>query len=176
MAIVEFRNVCKTYHSGALEVAVLKNLSFAIDEGQFIVLLGPSGSGKSTLLNLVGGLDVVTSGSVHVCDQDLAGLDDDQLSDFRGKHIGFVFQSFNLIPVLTAAENIAYPLLNTRFPAVRAERRVDRLLKAVGLHERGHHLPGELSGGQRQRARPDWSSPTSRPPTSTARPPRRCCS
>ena len=151
MAIVEFRNVHKTYASGALEVPVLRDLSFSIDEGQFIVLLGPSGSGKSTLLNLVGGLDTVTSGSVHVCGEDLATLSDDQLTDFRGQHIGFVFQSFNLIPVLTAAENIAYPLLNTRFPPERAARRVDKLLKAVGLHERGHHLPGELSGGQRQR-------------------------
>lgn len=151
MAIVEFSKVSKKYLLGAVELPVLKDVSFQIKQGQFVVLLGPSGSGKSTLLNLVGGLDKADEGRVLVGGHDLAGMNDDRLTDFRGENIGFVFQSFNLIPVLSAAENIAYPLINAKISKDKAARRVRSLLAAMGLEDRGHHLPGELSGGQRQR-------------------------
>ena len=151
MNVVEFDNVSKSYTTGSVELPVLNKVTFSIQAGQFVVLLGPSGSGKSTLLNLVGGLDHPTSGSVTVCGEKFGQFSDNALTDFRGAHIGFIFQSFNLIPVLTAAENVEYPLLNTDLPAERRQRRVARLLAAVGLSDRAHHLPGELSGGQRQR-------------------------
>lgn len=151
MNVVEFDNVSKSYITGRMELPVLNNITFSIQAGQFVVLLGPSGSGKSTLLNLVGGLDHPTTGSVKVCGEEFSQFNDNALTDFRGAHIGFIFQSFNLIPVLTAAENVEYPLLNTDLPAERRQRRVARLLAAVGLSDRAHHLPGELSGGQRQR-------------------------
>ena len=151
MNVVEFDNVSKSYTTGSVELPVLNKVTFSIQAGQFVVLLGPSGSGKSTLLNLVGGLDHPTSGSVTVCGEKFGQFSDNALTDFRGAHIGFIFQSFNLIPVLTAAENVEYPLLNTDLPAERRQRRVARLLAAVGLEDRADHLPGELSGGQRQR-------------------------
>ncbi len=151
MHVVEFRKVSKSYTAGKIELPVLHDLSFGIDAGKFVVLLGPSGSGKSTLLNLVGGLDLPTQGDILVCGEDIGRMSDDALTRFRGAHVGFIFQSFNLIPVLTAAENVEYPLLNTSMPADRRKRRVKRLLAAVGLEARANHLPGELSGGQRQR-------------------------
>ena len=151
MNVVEFDNVSKSYTTGSVELPVLNKVTFSIQAGQFVVLLGPSGSGKSTLLNLVGGLDHPTSGSVTVCGEKFGQFSDNALTDFRAAHIGFIFQSFNLIPVLTAAENVEYPLLNTDLPAERRQRRVARLLAAVGLSDRAPHLPGELSGGQRQR-------------------------
>lgn len=151
MNIVEFNKVSKSYTTGRVELPVLNQLTFSIEAGQFVVLLGPSGSGKSTLLNIVGGLDQPSEGTIAVCGEDIGRLSDNALTDFRGAHIGFIFQSFNLIPVLTAAENVEYPLLNTDLPTGRRQRRVARLLAAVGLEDRAHHLPGELSGGQRQR-------------------------
>ena len=151
MNVVEFDNVSKSYTTGSVELPVLNKVTFSIQAGQFVVLLGPSGSGKSTLLNLVGGLDNPTNGSVTVCGKEFSQFNDNALTDFRAAHIGFIFQSFNLIPVLTAAENVEYPLLNTDLPAERRQRRVARLLAAVGLSDRAPHLPGELSGGQRQR-------------------------
>jgi len=151
MNVVEFNNVSKSYTTGKVEVPVLNQLTFAIEAGKFVVLMGPSGSGKSTLLNLVGGLDHPSEGTISVCGENIGRLGDNALTAFRGAHIGFIFQSFNLIPVLTAAENVEYPLLNTDLPAERRRRRVARLLAAVGLEDRADHLPGELSGGQRQR-------------------------
>ena len=130
MNVVEFDNVSKSYISGRIELPVLNQITFSIQAGQFVVLLGPSGSGKSTLLNLVGGLDNPTNGSVTVCGKEFSQFNDNALTDFRAAHIGFIFQSFNLIPVLTAAENVEYPLLNTDLPAERRQRRVARLLAA----------------------------------------------
>ncbi|MBK1686129.1 ABC transporter ATP-binding protein [Rubrivivax gelatinosus] len=132
-------------------VPVLRGIDLLVRPGCFTVLLGPSGSGKTTLLNLVGCLDRPDAGTLTVAGQDVAALGDDELSDFRSNNIGFIFQNFNLIPVLTAEENVEYPLVLAGMPAARRKRRVARLLEAVGLADRARNLPGQLSGGQRQR-------------------------
>ncbi len=150
-AVVRLHGVRKTYRLGAHVIPALQGVDLAVQRGELLALTGPSGSGKSTLLNLVGGLDLPTQGDILVCGEDIGRMSDDALTRFRGAHVGFIFQSFNLIPVLTAAENVEYPLLNTSMPADRRKRRVKRLLAAVGLEARANHLPGELSGGQRQR-------------------------
>jgi putative ABC transport system ATP-binding protein len=143
--------VIKSYQMDAVQVPVLRKIDLLIRPGHFTVLLGPSGSGKTTLLNLVGCIDRPDQGDVVVAGTAIGALDDDALSDFRSKNIGFVFQSFNLIPVLTAYENIEYPLLLAGTAPAERERRVTRLLEAVGLQDRAKNLPGQLSGGQRQR-------------------------
>lgn len=143
--------VVKSYQMDAVEVPVLRGIDLLVRPGQFTVLLGPSGSGKTTLLNLVGCVDRADQGDVVVAGQNIASLSDDALADFRASNIGFIFQNFNLIPVLTAFENIEYPLVLAGMPADRRRRRVDRLLAAVGLADRAKNLPGQLSGGQRQR-------------------------
>jgi putative ABC transport system ATP-binding protein len=143
--------VSKGYRMDAVDLPVLADIDLLVRPGQFTVLLGPSGSGKTTLLNLVGCIDRADSGQVTVIGRDVSTLDDDALSDFRARHIGFIFQNFNLLPVLTAQENIEYPMLLAGLaPEVRA-RRVRKLLKAVGLTDRALNRPGQLSGGQRQR-------------------------
>lgn len=143
--------VTKSYQLGSVEVPVLRGVDLLIRPGHFTVLLGPSGSGKTTLLNLVGCIDRADDGDVVVAGMPIRKLSDNALADFRAEHIGFVFQNFNLIPVLTAFENIEYPLILAGMAKARRQRRVSRLLEAVGLADRAHNLPGQLSGGQRQR-------------------------
>ncbi|GMT99422.1 ABC transporter ATP-binding protein [Corallococcus caeni] len=150
-AMVRLRGVSKTYRRGTVEVPVLAGVDLTIDTGAFEAFMGPSGSGKSTLLNLVSGLDQPTTGSVEVAGRDLGQMDDRALSDWRAAHVGFVFQLYNLIPVLSAAENVELPLLLT--PLTRAERRrhVAAALELVGLTHRVSHRPPQLSGGEQQR-------------------------
>ncbi|MEK8053318.1 ABC transporter ATP-binding protein [Ideonella sp. DXS22W] len=134
-----------------VEVPVLKGIDLLVRPAHFTVLLGPSGSGKSTLLNMLGCIDRPDAGSVTVAGTDIQSLTDDQLADFRAANIGFVFQSFNLIPVLSTFENVEYPLVLAGMPPERRQRRVKKLLDLVGLGDRARNLPGQLSGGQRQR-------------------------
>lgn len=143
--------VTKSYQMDAVEVPVLRGIDLLIRPGQFTVLLGPSGSGKTTLLNMVGCVDRADRGDVVVAGQPINTMSDDALADFRAANIGFIFQNFNLIPVLTAFENIEYPLILAGMPVDRRRRRVTRLLAAVGLADHAANLPGQLSGGQRQR-------------------------
>lgn len=143
--------VSKSYRLDEVRVPVLAGIDLLIRPGQFTVLLGPSGSGKTTLLNLIGCIDRPDTGQVVVAGQDVGGLDDDALADFRARHIGFIFQNFNLLPVLSAYENIDYPMLLAGLPAAVRGKRSAKLLRAVGLAEHGSKLPGQLSGGQRQR-------------------------
>ncbi len=141
----------KSYQMDDVQVPVLRKVDLVIRPGLFTVLLGPSGSGKTTLLNLLGCIDRPDKGEIQVAGQAIDRLSDDELSDFRGSHIGFVFQNFNLVPVLTAAENVEYPLVLAGMEPERRRRRVRRLLDAVGLADRANNRPGQLSGGQRQR-------------------------
>ena len=143
--------VDKSYQMDAVQVPVLKHIDLLVRPALFTVLLGPSGSGKTTLLNLIGCIDRPDVGEVVVAGTAINKLADDELSDFRSQNIGFVFQSFNLIPVLNAYENIEYPLVLAGIAPVERHRRVNRLLDAVGLSDRARNLPGQLSGGQRQR-------------------------
>jgi putative ABC transport system ATP-binding protein len=149
--MVRLVGVSKTYRRGTVEVPVLEAVDLTIDTGAFVAFMGPSGSGKSTLLNLISGLDQPTTGVVSVAGRNLAELDDRELSDWRAAHVGFVFQLYNLIPVLTAAENVELPLLLS--PLSRGERRrhVAAALDVVGLSHRVSHRPPQLSGGEQQR-------------------------
>jgi putative ABC transport system ATP-binding protein len=150
-ALVEIRNLWKAYRRGEAEVPVLEDVSLSIHAGEFVALMGPSGSGKTTLLNLIAGLDRPSAGSLRIQGREIAELDDHELDLWRNRSIGFVFQFYNLVPVLTAFENVELPLLVT--PASRAEReaRCQAALRVVGLGERTEHRPGELSGGEQQR-------------------------
>lgn len=152
-SVVQLADVHKRYPLGNNEVHALKGISFAIREGDFVSIAGPSGSGKSTILNLIGCIDVASSGTVVVEGQDTADLNDRQITRLRHQTIGFIFQSFNLMPVLDVYENIELPLLLNGKAPPRRERReyVDYLVREVGLEEWRKHRPGELSGGQRQR-------------------------
>src|SRR6516225_5438824 len=150
-AIVQLQAVDKTYPLDAVGVAALRHVDLEIRRGVFTVISGPSGSGKTTLLNLIGCIDRPDRGRLAVCGQDVAALDDDALSDFRARHLGFVFQNFNLLPVLTAAENVEMPLQLVGMPAAQRRARVDSLLDAVGLAAQARQRPSQLSGGQRQR-------------------------
>ncbi len=141
----------KSYQMDAVTVPVLKDIELLIRPALFTVLLGPSGSGKTTLLNLLGCIDHPDKGHVVVAGTAVQKLSDDELADFRSANIGFIFQNFSLIPVLTAFENIEYPLILAGMPIHRRRRRVSKLLRAVGLSDRANNLPGQLSGGQRQR-------------------------
>jgi putative ABC transport system ATP-binding protein len=149
--IIELCRVFKTYRKGGSEIHPLDDLTLTIDQGDFVALMGPSGSGKTTLLNLLGGLDTPTSGDVIVCGQNLAELSARQLARWRCDHVAYVFQAYNLLPVLTAYQNVELPL--TLLPLTRRERRehVIKALEIVGLAERMNHRPDELSGGQEQR-------------------------
>jgi putative ABC transport system ATP-binding protein len=149
--IVRVQNVSKTYRRGGEEVRVLAGLDLEIPEGSFEALMGPSGSGKSTLLNLVAGLDRPSEGRVEVAGQSLGDLGESELARFRARTLGFVFQSFNLMPVLTALENVELPLLLTKLSSAERRRRAETALRVVGLDERLHHYPRQLSGGQEQR-------------------------
>lgn len=148
---VQFELVSKIYRMGEVEVPALKNVSLTIPTKRFSMVLGPSGSGKSTLLNLVGCLGRPTNGRIIVCGQDVARLSDDEISDFRSQNIGFIFQSYNLIPVLSAYENIEYPLVLLGQPVQERKSKVEKIIEAVGLSQYAHHRPNQLSGGQKQR-------------------------
>lgn len=152
MSLILAQNLSKTYRSGEVEVHALKAANFAIESASFVAFVGPSGSGKSTLLNLIGCLDHPTSGTLKVLDTDIATLDRRAAARFRGEHIGFVFQDFNLVPVLTAYENIEYPLLMVQeWPPAQRREQVTRLLDAVGMADQANKRPDQLSGGQKQR-------------------------
>jgi len=152
VSLVQVDNVTKDYLLGKQLVRALSEVTLNIPEGIVIAIAGPSGSGKSTLLNLIGCIDTPTSGSITLAGEDLAGRTPDQLADLRAHSIGFIFQTFNLLPVLTARENVEYPLLSRKdIPPKERERRVSHFLKVVGLKSYAHHRPNELSGGQRQR-------------------------
>ncbi|KVE38089.1 ABC transporter ATP-binding protein [Burkholderia sp. BDU5] len=151
MTIVSVDSISKTYLLGSVKVTGLAGVSVDIDANRFTVLSGPSGSGKTTLLNMIGCIDRPDAGRVVVAGQDTATLSDDALSDFRARQVGHVFQSFNLLPVLSAYENVEYPLLMARTPARERASRVAYLLDAVGLNGKDAHRPSQLSGGQRQR-------------------------
>jgi putative ABC transport system ATP-binding protein len=149
--IVKIRGLCKVYRQGETEIAALNNVSLDIQAGEFLVLMGPSGSGKSTLLHIAAGIDRPTRGLCQVQGIDLARLNESDLADWRNQNVGFVFQTFNLIPVLTARENVELPLLLTRLDRHRRREQVDLALELVGLADRARHLPRQLSGGQEQR-------------------------
>jgi putative ABC transport system ATP-binding protein len=162
-SLVRLRSVSKEYRRGAEVVRVLQSLDLDIPAGDFLALMGPSGSGKSTLLNLMGGLDRPTSGTVEVAGQRIDNLNDAALTRWRARHVGFVFQMYNLLPVLSAERNVELPLLLTSLPAAERRRRARAALSLVGLSDRLHHKPSELSGGQEQRvgiARAIVSDPT----------------
>ena len=149
--IVTIRNLSKIYRQGEIKVTALHNISLDIKTGEFLTLMGPSGSGKSTLLHIIAGIDRPTSGECRVQNVDVTRLNESQLADWRNQNVGFVFQTFNLIPVLTAYENVELPLLLTRLGARRRRHQVNTALELVGLADRAHHLPRQLSGGQEQR-------------------------
>ncbi|MDE0692687.1 MAG: ABC transporter ATP-binding protein [Gammaproteobacteria bacterium] len=151
MAIVDLSEVRKSYVKGREEVEVLTGIDLAVEEADFLALMGPSGSGKTTLLNIIGGIDSATSGSVQVSGQDLAAMSRRQLAKWRSENIGFVFQFYNLLPVLSARRNVELPLLLTKLSGKQRRSNADTALEIVGLEDRARHKPGELSGGQQQR-------------------------
>jgi putative ABC transport system ATP-binding protein len=149
--VVVIRDLSKIYRQGEINVTALNNISLEIRPGEFLTLMGPSGSGKSTLLHIIAGIDRPTSGQCLVQGVDVARLDESQLADWRNQNVGFVFQTFNLIPVLTAFENVELPLLLTRLSGRQRRKQVATALELVGLADRAKHLPRQLSGGQEQR-------------------------
>lgn len=151
MQPVVLQQVGKTYHLDQIDVPALNDIDLEIRPMCFTVISGPSGSGKTTLLNLIGCIDRPDKGEVIITGQPIRDMSDDDLSDFRAKHLGFIFQNFNLLPVLTAYENVEYPLILTKVPASKRRERVLALLDAVGLTDKANNLPSQLSGGQRQR-------------------------
>lgn len=152
MSLVRAEHLAKTYRSGDIEVPAIRDVDFAIERSSFVCFVGPSGSGKTTLLNMIGCLDHPTGGTLTVLDTDIATLGRREAAEFRGAHLGFVFQDFNLIPVLSAYENIEYPLLMVqRWPAPRRRERIRALLDAVGMADQAAKRPDQLSGGQKQR-------------------------
>ena len=151
MSILKMTDICKDYTQGKEPVRVLKNVNLTVEEGEYLAIMGPSGSGKTTLMNLIGCLDVPTSGTYILEGEDLRDLTDDELADVRNKHIGFVFQHFHLMPRLTARDNVALPLLYAGVPLKERRQRAEEALIAVGLEDRMDFLPNQLSGGQCQR-------------------------
>jgi ABC-type lipoprotein export system ATPase subunit len=150
-AIVEARAVDKRYNTGKVQVHALRAISFSVGRGEMVAIMGPSGSGKTTLLNCLAGLDRIDGGEVLIEGTALSAMSDVERTDYRARHMGFVFQFYNLMPVLTAVENVELPLLVARVPAKQARRKALRALEKVGLAEWAAHVPDELSGGQRQR-------------------------
>lgn len=149
MKILEVTNLCKTYGKGDTMVKALDNVSFSVEKGEFVAIIGPSGSGKSTLLHILGGVDVPTKGSVVINQTDISNLDETALAIFRRRQIGLIYQFYNLIPILTVKENLTLPLLlDGRKPD---EKQISTLVKRLGLEHRLDHLPNQLSGGQQQR-------------------------
>jgi putative ABC transport system ATP-binding protein len=151
MSLVEIRDVYKSFQRGSQTVDVFSGVTLDVDEGSFLALMGPSGSGKSTLLNLIAGLDTPTKGSVRVADSEVSRMSPGQLASWRARHVGFVFQQFNLLPVLTAYQNVELPLLLTKLSKKERDERVKIALGVVGLEDRMDHYPRQLSGGQEQR-------------------------
>jgi putative ABC transport system ATP-binding protein len=149
--IVDLKGVYKTFYRAEEPIRVLENLDFSVPAGAFVALMGPSGSGKSTLLNLIAGLDRPTKGTIEVSGKHLEKLSDGELADFRSSTMGFIFQSYNLLPVLTAAENVELPLLLTKLSSSERKKRAQTALRVVGLEDRMGHYPRQLSGGQEQR-------------------------
>jgi putative ABC transport system ATP-binding protein len=149
--LVQLENVSKSYHRDSLKIPVLENISLNVAEGEFLALMGPSGSGKTTLLNLIGGIDKPSAGKILVGDILINGLGESALATWRARHIGFVFQFYNLMPVLTAFENVELPLLLTGLSRRERRNHVELALSVVGLEDRMKHFPRQLSGGQEQR-------------------------
>jgi putative ABC transport system ATP-binding protein len=151
MKVLELKNVNKIYNSSEVKVHAVNNVTLDFEEAEFAAIVGPSGSGKTTLLNLIGGLDMPTSGAITIGGTDLSALKPSQLIDFRLNNIGFVFQAYNLIPVLTAQENVEFLMTLQKWPREKRDERTFELLKAVGLADRAQSRPAKLSGGQQQR-------------------------
>ena len=149
--LIQLRDVHKVYHRDRIEIPVLQGINLDVKEGEFLALMGPSGSGKSTLLNLIAGIDHPTKGEVRVAGESLGTLKPAQLASWRARHVGFIFQLYNLIPVLTAYQNIELPLLLTRLTSKERKKRVLFALELVGLEDRASHYPRMLSGGEEQR-------------------------
>jgi putative ABC transport system ATP-binding protein len=149
--LIQVRGLDKTYQRGGEEIHVLKGLNLDVDSGDFVAFMGPSGSGKTTLLNLLGGLDLPSAGSVTVGGDEITRMSARKLTAWRARHVGFVFQMYNLIPVLTAFQNVELPLLLTNLSRAERRRHVETALAVVGLADRMHHYPRQLSGGQEQR-------------------------
>ncbi len=149
--IIKLSNVWKIYDMGKVKVEAVRGISFSISKGEFVVIMGPSGSGKSTLLNLIGCLDLPTRGKIYLKDKDISKLSESELASLRGKTIGFVFQSFNLLSSLTALENVELPMIFQDIPVSLRKKKAQKLLELVGLNHRAHHYPNELSGGEQQR-------------------------
>ena len=150
-SLIRARGLDKTYRRGGEEIHVLRNLNLDVDKGDFVAFMGPSGSGKSTLLNLLGGLDVPTEGSITVAGDELTRMSGGKLTEWRARHVGFIFQMYNLIPVLTAFQNVELPLLMTNLSKAERRKHVETALGVVGLSDRMNHYPRQLSGGQEQR-------------------------
>lgn len=149
--IIQVQNVSKSYRRDSLVIPVLKDISLAVPEGEFLALMGPSGSGKTTLLNLIAGIDKPSAGKIVVGETDVTSLGETALAKWRARHVGFIFQFYNLIPVLTAFENVELPLLLTPLSKKQRRQHVETVLKLVGLGDRMQHYPKQLSGGQEQR-------------------------
>jgi len=149
--IIRLENIYKTYKNGTINVEALKDINLTIKEGEFVAIMGVSGSGKSTLMNILGCLDRPTGGNYYIEGVDVSEKTDDQLSQVRNKNVGFIFQSFNLIPRTTALKNVELPMVYAKIPKEERQRRAMELLNGVGLGDRYHHMPNELSGGQNQR-------------------------
>src|SRR6201988_3060836 len=162
-ALIQVRGVNKTYRRGGENIQVLQGLNLDVDKGDFVAFMGPSGSGKTTLLNLLGGLDVPTSGHISVDGDEITNMSASKLTQWRARHVGFIFQMYNLIPVLTAYQNVELPLLLTKLSKSDRRQHVETALSVVGLADRMNHYPRQLSGGQEQRvtiARAIVSDPT----------------
>ena len=151
MAILKLTDICKDYQQGKEPVRVLKNICLTVEKGDYLAIMGPSGSGKTTLMNIIGCLDVPTSGTYELDGKNLKDLSDDDLADIRNQHIGFVFQHFHLLPKMTALDNVALPLLYADVPLKERRERAAQALKSVGLEDRMDFYPNQLSGGQCQR-------------------------
>lgn len=151
MSLIQVENVTKTFHSTSEEVTPIANLDLVVGKGEFVVLMGPSGSGKTTLLHMLAGIDRPTQGVVRVAGEEVSAMSPSQLARWRTRAVGYVFQQYNLIPVLTAFENVEVPLLLLRLSRAEREKKIGTALAAVGLSDRAHHLPRQLSGGQQQR-------------------------
>ncbi|NLI15644.1 MAG: ABC transporter ATP-binding protein [candidate division Zixibacteria bacterium] len=149
--MVKINAVSKVYHRDSIQIPVLQNINLTIEEGDFLALMGPSGSGKTTLLNLIAGLDRPSAGDVIVAGENISSLSEGGLAEWRSRHVGFIFQFYNLIPVLTAYENVELPLLLTKLSKKERHEHVELALKVVGLEDRMKHFPRQLSGGQEQR-------------------------
>src|ERR1700727_836503 len=150
-SLVQIRGLDKKYRRGGEEIDVLRGLNLDVDKGEFVAFMGPSGSGKTTLLNLLGGLDVPSHGSITVAGDEITSMSGNKLTEWRARHVGFIFQMYNLIPVLTAFQNVELPLLLTKLSKAQRRKHVETALGVVGLPDRMHHYPRQLSGGQEQR-------------------------